>query len=92
MTNDVTIPTFPVGYRIRLALEVSGVEFDDVAARLGVHTNTLWNWISGRTKPRRMALAMIADLTGVPLAWLEGREPAEADTEVVTDGELLVAA
>jgi len=73
MASEV-IPDWPVGYRIRRALEATHVEPDTVAERLGVGTNTVWNYMGGRTHPKRMALAVIADLTGVPLWWLEGTD------------------
>jgi len=65
-------PEFPLHYRIRLAMEISGVEADDLAEEMGVHSNTIHNYAAGRTKPKRLALKAIAERTGVSLAWLEG--------------------
>lgn len=81
---DITTPTFPVRYRLRLALELAEIEPDEAARRLGVHPNTIANYLAGRTRPKRMALAAIAQLTDVPLWWLEGYEDEDAFTAAVT--------
>jgi transcriptional regulator with XRE-family HTH domain len=64
-------PEFPLHYRIRLALDVSGVEPEELAEDMGVHPNTIHNYAAGRTKPKRLALKAIAEKTGVSLQWLE---------------------
>ena len=88
MSSQV-IPEFPVGYRIRRALEISHVEPDAVAARLGVGTTTVWNYIGGRTRPKRMALTVIAEMTRVPLWWLEGGSGGDGPiTDATTRGYL----
>ena len=70
--SDTIIPTFPTGYRLRLALEVAGVSEQEYADYLQVHVNTVHNYLAGRTRVRRPALIAAAQLTGVDLAWLEG--------------------
>ena len=72
--STTVVPDWPVEYRIKRALDVAGVDPDEMAVDLGVHPNTLWNWMGGRTKPRRMALKVISLRTGVPLWWLEGND------------------
>lgn len=77
--NVVSIPDFPVRYRLRLAMELANLQTEDLATKLDVHVNTVCNWLSGRTPPRRVTLMAIANVTGVALWWLEGREPTDAD-------------
>lgn len=62
-TTTRPIPAFPTHYRLRLAVESAQVDPDQIARRLGVHPNTIANYLAGRTRPKRMALAAIADLT-----------------------------
>jgi len=74
MPGTITIPDFPVHYRIRRALEVAGLDPEQAAEKLGLHVNTLYNYTSGRRPPRRVALIAIAEVTRVPLWWLEGTD------------------
>lgn len=83
MTNTL-IPEFPVSYRVRLALEVSGVTEAQAAEYLQVHINTIHNYTSGRRRIRRPALIAISQLTGVDLAWLEGGQRGGPVTQPVT--------
>jgi Helix-turn-helix len=79
MSNAI-IPTFPTGYRLRLALEVSGTSEQELADYLQVHVNTVHNYMAGRTRVRRPALIAAAQVTGVDLAWLEGDDSAVTGT------------
>ncbi len=45
---------------------------DEAALELGVHRNTISNWIHGRSKPNMAELSMIATTTHVDLDWLAG--------------------
>ena len=74
MTSN-TIPDWPQTYRLRRALDVAHIDEEAVAEYIGCHPNTVRNYLSGRTKPRRVVLRAWSDLTGVPLWWLEGTEP-----------------
>jgi len=87
MPGTITIPDFPVHYRIRRALEVAGLDPEQAAEKLGLHVNTLYNYTSGRRPPRRVALIAIAEVTRVPLWWLEGTDGGNAPvTGPATDG------
>jgi DNA-binding XRE family transcriptional regulator len=66
------IPTFPLSYRLRLALEVSDMTADELAGALRVHRNTVYNYLNGATTPKHPTLMAVASITGVDLAWLEG--------------------
>ncbi len=81
-------PSWPVGYRIRYALDRSGMDVQQLADKLGVSRTTVSNYMHGRSRPRTMALIAIAHATGAPLAWLEhgisDEEEGDADTAAVT--------
>lgn len=77
-TQSKTIPQFPAHYRIRLAVELAGLTVEDVARELDVHTNTVHNYMSGRSRCRRPALRQIAALTNVDPEWLETGEVGNA--------------
>lgn len=60
-----------------LALEHAGLEVGDIAEYLGVHTNSVWAWLSGRRNPKRQTLILWSLRCGVPFEWLEtGKEPS----------------
>jgi transcriptional regulator with XRE-family HTH domain len=83
--TTATIPEWPLHYRVRLALDVADVRPEQAAAELGVHPNTVSNYLAGRTRPRRATLRVIAQMTGVSLRWLEtGDESDEGGDSPVT--------
>lgn len=83
--TTATIPEWPLHYRVRLALDIADVEPDVLAVELGVHVNTVWNYLAGRTRPRRATLRVISQMTGVSMRWLEtGDESEEADGAVTS--------
>ena len=84
--DTATVPDWPVGYRVRRALELADLDVEVVARALGVTKSTVYNYMSGHSRPRRAALSVIAEMTGVALWWLEGREPTDADTGSATRG------
>jgi len=89
MPGTITIPDFPVHYRIRRALEVAGLDPEQAAEKLGLHVNTLYNYTSGRRPPRKVALIAIAEVTRVPLWWLEGGSGGDGPiTDATTRGYL----
>lgn len=71
---------FPMPYRLRLALELSGVERTEMADYLGVRREAVSTWLSGRVNPKKATLRLWAFRTGVPLEWLEtGQVPDHHD-------------
>jgi transcriptional regulator with XRE-family HTH domain len=63
-------------HRLSLALEWGGVSAGDMAEALGVHRNTVGNYLNGRARPRRSALVVWAMRCGVSLHWLmTGEDP-----------------
>jgi transcriptional regulator with XRE-family HTH domain len=81
-----TIPDFPVSYRVRRALDLADVEPKQLAEYIGVHPNTVWNYLNGKRQPKRLVLRAVSDLTGVPLWWLEGGPAPDTDTTPATHG------
>lgn len=72
--------------RLQKALRVSGHTAGSLAEALGVHRNTIGNYLSGRTPIDKRTLMAWAMACGVPIAWLEtgtvpgrggGRGPGE---------------
>lgn len=66
-------PQFAMHHRLALALEAAGMKTSDMARQLGVHENTVRNYLKGRHIPRPALIAWAA-LCSVPLDWLEGEE------------------
>lgn len=58
--------------RLAKAMRVRGLTNDDMAEALGVSSNTIGNYTSGRTtRISKLAMKEWAVRTGVPLQWLE---------------------
>lgn len=61
---------FHEGDRLRKAREASGLQVQDMAARMGVGRNTITNYEAGRGI-RRAVLIAYSSITGVPMDYLE---------------------
>ncbi|MDT8320327.1 MAG: helix-turn-helix domain-containing protein [Xanthomonadales bacterium] len=77
-----------LGERIAIAREAQGFSAAQLARRLGVKTNTMHAWESGRSQPRSNRLLMLAGMLNVSPTWLltgTGDSPAEvqASTEMM---------
>ncbi len=67
---------FDLADRMRKALRVADIGVQDVAETLQVSRTAVSRWINGRNVPRPRDLAAFAELTGVPVYWLEtGKAP-----------------
>lgn len=64
------VPTFQQRHRLALALEYAGVDRDEIADVLGVHRNTVGNYLRGDTEPGRAVLRVWAMRCGVPYVWI----------------------
>lgn len=64
--------------RLHKSLRISGVSNADMAAALGVHRNTVSNYLRGAKMDRR-TLVVWALTCGVPLDWLTGGGPPGGD-------------
>lgn len=76
---STTIPQWTTADRLVKARESAGLKPGDMKARLGVSAKTIWNWEHGRHIPRTALIAW-AQVTNVPLWWLEGRDEEDAAT------------
>ena len=87
--NTTQTPVFPQHYRLRLAMEQAGLDIDGMAAEIGMHRNSVLNYVSGRTRPNGAALRLWAMRTGVALEWLQMRDaqPDDGTTGGVTHRE-----
>lgn len=63
--------TFDLIDRLHKSLRLSGKSATTLADELGVHRNTINNYLSAKTAIDRRTLMAWALVTGVPLAWLE---------------------
>jgi len=62
-----------IAERIRLLVKYYGSQ-RRLVKELGVHKNTLSNWVKGRHKPDSDSLRLISEATGVSLEWLSRGE------------------
>ena len=61
-----------LGGRLKAARGRTALTQQNVADRLGVQTQTVWYWESGRSKPDHERLPHLAELYGVTTDWLLG--------------------
>jgi transcriptional regulator with XRE-family HTH domain len=74
------VPQFQMHHRMRLALEASGVEVTEMAETLGMHVNSVYNYMHGDRQPKLAAIKVWAMRTGVPWRWIvDGTEVTESE-------------
>lgn len=74
--HDTEALVFDLHDRLHKSLRVSGHTTKTLGDALGVHRNTISNYLTGRTQVDRRTLIAWAFATGVPLEWLEhGTQP-----------------
>jgi transcriptional regulator with XRE-family HTH domain len=66
-----TIPDWGLHHRLARALEWGNITPEEMAATLGVHVNSIYNYASGRRIPKRGFIRVWALRCGVPFDWLE---------------------
>ena len=70
---DDDIPEVTLGWRLRIAMERSGLKAEDMAERLGVHRGTITRWTHDiGSPPRPIYVQSWANLCRVPYFWLAG--------------------
>lgn len=74
-------PQFQLRHRLGLALEAAGVTPEEMAAELGVHVNSVYNYMSGRTHPKLAMVKLWAMRTGVPYVWIIDGDDADDGVE-----------
>lgn len=72
--HDVDELEFVLTDRLLKSLRVAGMNATSMGAAIGVHRNTVNNYLSGRSPIERRTLIAWAFATGVPVGWLETGE------------------
>ena len=78
--SDTALPTWTVGDRMVKAREHAGMTQQEMADALGIGRRTITRHETNDSPPRQMLLAY-AQVTGVPLWWIEVGD--SADTQAV---------
>lgn len=60
--------------RLKEAREKNGLTQKEVAEKIGAHLNTVYLWERGQICPQLYFIDALADLYGVSIEWLCGRE------------------
>lgn len=68
-----------MGDRLRKARRSADISAEDMAALLFRHPNTVGNWESDTTKPKPRVLAKWAEVTQVPLVWLQDGDVGDSE-------------
>jgi transcriptional regulator with XRE-family HTH domain len=73
MTTDTAhdIPELTLGWRLRMAMERSGLDQSEWAEYLGVNRTTITRWTHDKGPVARGHLIAISLRTGVPIEWIE---------------------
>ncbi|HXI18753.1 MAG TPA: helix-turn-helix transcriptional regulator [Chloroflexota bacterium] len=75
------IPTFTQADRLRKAREVAHLDQVDLADEIGISRQTVSNYETGSSHPRKIVLKAWALASGVPLEWLmDGTRPPTPDS------------
>jgi len=77
--------------RLHKSLRVSRKTAGRIAEDLDTHRNTVANYLSGRSQPKRETLAGWALATGVPLRWLESGDMGPSGGPDGSSGQLSTA-
>lgn len=88
MTTAHIVPTWQLHHRLSLALEVSGVSPEEMADELGVHVNSIYNYATGRRRPKLGMVKLWADACKVDRQWLITGNSSGSDGDAVTLGKL----
>ncbi len=64
-----------IGLRIKQSRKSKGLSQAELACKLGLKTQSIQQWESGRTEPRFARLEQLADTLNVTIAWLHGLDP-----------------
>ena len=78
-----TVPEWDQRDRMAKALRVARKSGAQLAIELGVHRNTINNYLNGRTRPDRRTIIAWAMACGVSVEWLETGQEAGPDAPEV---------
>ena len=75
-----------LGSRLRDGRQAAGYTQERVAELLNISPNIVWRWEDGRVAPMLDRLDHLADIYGVSVDWLLGRDsPRDEDMALATD-------
>lgn len=75
---DQNIPTWTLGDRMRKAMEASGHTPGTMAEIYRMSRTSVSNWIHDRVTPDHRTITMWANITGVPVWWIENGDTPPA--------------
>lgn len=78
---DTQIPELTLGWRLRMAMERSGVDQREWASYLGVNRNTITRWTHDKGPVARGYLIAISLRSGVPVEWIETGKGSSTTTD-----------
>lgn len=82
--HDVSELEWTLNDRLHKALRISGMNATSMGEALGVHRNTVNNYLSGKSPLDRRTLIAWAFAAGVPVDWLIlGKEPSSAPSQAL---------
>jgi transcriptional regulator with XRE-family HTH domain len=72
-----------IGHRIRIVRERAGLDREELASRVGVHSGSIARWETGGSVPHAYTMERIAEACGARVEWIrtgreEGPEPGAA--------------
>ena len=76
--------------KIREAREVKGISANELAGRMQIHPSTLLNWESGRRQITADKLMQLADILGLTVDFLLGRDSAQVPLTESVDKSVLI--
>jgi transcriptional regulator with XRE-family HTH domain len=92
MTNLTKIPTWTFGERLRKAREDAGLTQTEMAAHFRCGRSTIAGWEGGAHHPDYLALKGWAEVTDVPLGWIEHGDLDDLDRGITAGYSLELAA
>ena len=79
------------GERLRALRRQAGLTQQAVAERLSIHRTAYTKYETSGVMPDPMGLVVLADLFGVSVDYLVGRDETEAESTVSTDGRVAMS-
>lgn len=73
------LPVWTVPERLAKARASAGISRDEMAHRLRVSERTIRNYENAKTAPTLAVMHFWAEITGVPLWWIEGSDSADME-------------
>jgi transcriptional regulator with XRE-family HTH domain len=76
-----------IGHRIRVVRERAGLDREELASRVGVHSGSIARWETGGSVPHAYTMERIAEACGASAEWIRtGREEAVEPAAAAVSG------